>query len=352
MLRSAFFLTAMAVCANAQAVISIHSGVVHYFEGAVTLNGQPLEARLGKFASMADGSELRTAQGRAEVLLTPGVVLRLDQNSSLRMLSNAMADTRVELLAGSAMVDASQPVPGTALTLLHKDWQVRFQQAGLYRLDSEPARLWVRDGEAEVSGGSSAGAVLVERGMDLPLNATLASEPSVDAPRDQLDSWSNGRADSISADNAIAANIQDPGTQDPQAAYDPSLALANLGIADPGSVGFTQFPMLGLSPISPLYSSLYPYQPGFYSLYLPGYTYRPLFLMVTPLAVRGSSIYSPYLQVRPGGLSTLVAPRAPTSIIRPSPTTLPAYRPAPVPVGRPTVPAVRAAPAPRIGGRR
>src|SRR5580698_8724783 len=89
-----------AVCADAQAVISTRSGLVHYFEGAVYLSGQPLESRLGKFASMANGAELRTENGRAEVLLTPGVVLRLDQNSSLRMLSNSLEDTRVEMLTG------------------------------------------------------------------------------------------------------------------------------------------------------------------------------------------------------------------------------------------------------------
>ncbi len=72
------------------------------------------------------------------MLLTPGVVLRLDQNSSVRMLSNSLADTRVELLSGAAMLDAGEPVPGTQLTLLHKGRQIHFAQAGLYRLDSAP----------------------------------------------------------------------------------------------------------------------------------------------------------------------------------------------------------------------
>ncbi len=56
----AVLLASGAVCASAQAVISTRSGVVHYFEGAVFLSGQPLESRLGKFANMADGAELRT----------------------------------------------------------------------------------------------------------------------------------------------------------------------------------------------------------------------------------------------------------------------------------------------------
>src|SRR5271163_2603282 len=97
------FLTVLAVSASGQAVISTHSGVVHYFEGAVYLNDQPLEPRLGRFLSMPEGAELRTEEGRAEVLLTPGVFLRIDRNSAIRMVSSSLADSRVELLSGSAM---------------------------------------------------------------------------------------------------------------------------------------------------------------------------------------------------------------------------------------------------------
>lgn len=355
-LALAALLSSVAVCVNAQTVVSTHSGVVHYFEGAVYLSGRPIEARLGKFASMADGSELRTEQGRAEVLLTPGVVLRLDQNSSIRMLSNTLDDTRVELLAGSAMVDSGEPVPGTSLTLLQKDQQIRFTQAGLYRLDSAPPRLWVREGEAQVA-PSSGNPVSVERGMNLDLtNVSLAqgSVPSTDEPRDGLDNWSRGREDSISADNAIAANIQDPATADPQspAALDPALVAA--GLVYPAQTGFTQFPMLGLSSVSPVYSSLYPYQPGFYSIYLPGYTYRPLFLVVSPTMARNPGIYSPYSStVRPasGIGSSVVVPRTGTRVATPYSSGYYSVRPiAPV---RPVTPsAVRPSAAPRVGGVR
>jgi len=353
----AVLLASGGVCASAQAVISTRSGVVHYFEGAVYLSGQPLESRLGKFANMADGAELRTAQGRAEVLLTPGVLLRLDQNSSIRMLSNSLDDTRVELLTGSAMLDAGEPVPGTQLTLLHKGHQIHFTQAGLYRLDSAPPRLWVREGEAQVVAGAGANPVSIERGMNLPLeeeSLAQGSAPSTDEPRDGLENWSRGREDSVSADNAIAANIQDPATVDSQSApVDPALLAA--GLVYPQQPGFTQFPMLGLTPMSPLYSSLYPYQPGFYSLYLPGYTYRPAFLLVSPMAIRNPTLYSPYSQVRPVG-SSLVTPRV-GSVGLPYSSGYYSVRPATPavrqtsPVVRPSTP-VRTTPAPRVGGRR
>lgn len=356
-----------AVCASAQAVISTHSGVVHYFEGKVYLSGQPLQQRLGKFSSMADGAELRTEDGRAEVLLTPGAVLRVDHNSAIRMLSNSLDDTRVELLAGSAMLDAGAPAPDTSLTLIEQGHKITFREAGLYRLDSAPPRLEVREGEAEVAGGPLGNPVVVDRGTEMPLtNEALAqgSSASPDEPRDAFDIWSRGREDSISADNAIAANIQDPADVDSSASAgsaDPAMVAA--GLVYPQQPGFTQFPMIGLTPMSPLYSTMYPYQPGFFSPYLPGYTYQPAFLLVTPMAIRNSPHYSPYSATRPGGRigtsmippNGIVTPRIGGRISTPFPSTgYTPVRPAAPVIVRPAAPVVRpAAPmAPRVGGRR
>ena len=69
--------------AAAQSVVSTHSGLVYLFEGSVFLGGERLEQKFGKFPDMGEGRELRTEAGRAEVLLTPGAMLRLDQNSAM-----------------------------------------------------------------------------------------------------------------------------------------------------------------------------------------------------------------------------------------------------------------------------
>jgi hypothetical protein len=72
---------------------------------------------------------------------------------------------------------------------------------------------------------------------------------------------------------------------------------------------------------------LYPYQLGFYSLYLPGYTYRPLFLAM-PTVVRSPMVYAPrtgstYALPRPLG-SVYTAPTA----VRPLPSVRPMSAPA------------------------
>lgn len=325
---------ALAPRLSGQSVISTHSGVVHFFEGAVYLDDQRLEAHLGKFPTVAQGAELRTAIGRAEVLLTPGVFLRIGERSAVRMVSNDLADTQVEFQSGSVMVDSAEPNPDTSVTIVYKNWKVHAAQKGVYRIDSDPPRLWVLQGAAEVAAGGQP--VTVEQGMSVPFAEVLVPEPSSEPPADGLSDWAKGRGQSIVADNAITAQIdEDPATR------------------TPGVDGFIYYPMIGL----PIYGlglgSAYPSstfvtaQPGFSSIYLPGYTYQPILL---GLIGRGAMPYTPYTPLGPGRIGPLPGygagrigglPGAGTLVPLPRP---PVTRPSPVHGGAPR------GGAPHVGG--
>ncbi len=264
--RFARFVAAIVILAApgaAQSVISTHSGLIHFFEGQVYVGDQALEAHLGKFPSVPQGGELRTEDGRAEVLLTPGVFLRMGERSSIRMVENALADTQVELESGAIAIEAGPANLNTSVSLVYKSWRVHLVNQGVYRLDSDPPRLWVGQGKAEVFSQVGAAPVVVDKGMTLPFAAVLVPEQASEPVRDSLTNWSNGRNDSISADNAITAQLDE----------DPNSPMAGLS-------GFTYFPVLGvpsagLSSTSP-YGYYPPAQPGFNSIYLPGYNYLPL----------------------------------------------------------------------------
>jgi hypothetical protein len=296
----------LTVPAGAQSVISTHSGVIHFFEGAVYLSDQPLESHLGKFPSAPQGAELRTADGRAEVLLTPGVFLRMGEGSAIRMVATDLADTQVELRSGAVMVDSGEPNPGTSVTLIYKNWRVHFLQKGVYRMDADPPRLWVHQGQAEVFAGPGAPAVPVDGGMRLPLADTLAAERFSEESGDALAEWNNGRGQSIAADDAIMAQIDE----------DPA--------AQTGSDAFTYYPLLGLSSLgvaSSPYGALNPYQLGFNSIYLPGYTSVPFLLGIRGLGtarIGFPSLY-PRVGVVPRGGVIVPAPRVPVPVVRPAP---------------------------------
>jgi hypothetical protein len=316
---------ALATPVGAQSVISTRSGIVHFFEGSVYLGDQPLEPHLGKFPSLAQGATLRTEAGRAEVLLTPGVFLRMGERSAVLMVDNELADTQVELQTGSVILDSGEPNPDTSVTLIYKDWKIHPLQQGVYRIDSDPPRLWVRQGQAEVSAGAKGPPVLAESGMTMPLAGVLVPEQSNELSIDALSTWADGRNESISADNAITAQIDE----------DPASRTSGLD-------GFTYFPLLGVPSVglgpSTLYSSIYPYQPGFNSIYLPGYTYRPFIIGLVGPAYR-------YRTYQPGSPRPIGSARgvgayvpAPRPIVAPRPT-------GPRPAASPHIPA-------RAGGHR
>jgi|HubBroStandDraft_6_1064221.scaffolds.fasta_scaffold189035_2 hypothetical protein len=297
----------LAAVASAQSVISTHAGLIHFFQGAVFVNDHPLEAHLGKFTNVPQGAELRTEQGRAEVLLTPGVFLRVGENSAIRMAATELADTQVELVSGSAMVEAGEPNKDTAVTITYRNWKARFPQKGLFRIDSDPPRLWALRGSAEVAASDKGDPIKVEAGMYLPLAAVLVPEQSSLTPSDALSDWARGRSQSIVADNAITAQIDE----------DPPEFAAGLD-------NFVYFPMLGLMPslgssYSSLYSSVTPYQPGFSSIYLPGYNYQPIFVGIpTGIRVGGGYIPRP-IRIGTGTGIGIGTPRQPQQIPRPAP---------------------------------
>src|SRR5579863_3581855 len=140
---------AMAVStASSQTVISAKSGLIHYVEGRVYLGDQLIETKFGQFPDLKENAQLRTAEGRAEVLLTPGVFLRGGENSAIKMITNRLIDTRVELLSGSALVEADELLRDNGVSIVYKDYAVQLQKKGVYRFDSEPASVRVYEGEA------------------------------------------------------------------------------------------------------------------------------------------------------------------------------------------------------------
>lgn len=250
--------------AAGQSVISTYSGVVHFFEGSVYIGDHPLERQFGRFPEIPEGSELRTAQGRAEVLLTPGVILRIAENSAIRMLSIELSDTRVELLSGTGVLESTEAHPDNSVMLIYKTWQVRFRRPGVYRIDSEPARLRVNRGEMEVSADGKRTPVPIKAGETLPFADVLVPDQSTNEPMDAFGDWAMDRSQAVSMDNAIAGQIVD----------DPS-AMDNSGLP---VWGYTYFPQIGTPAAGADLWSPYGFSSWTpYSLYLPGYAYRGVY---------------------------------------------------------------------------
>ena len=188
----------------AQSVISTHSGLIYFFEGAAFIGDEQLEQKFGRFAYLAAGRQLRTERGRAEVLLTPDIILRVDENSAIRMLSDKISNTRVELLSGSAILK-SNGSSGIVSRLIYKNWELAGSRGCTYRIDSEPPRLRVYEGGVELAMAGRCESITVREHEAFP----LAGESATSVEEDGFWSWAMGRSETISRENAIGAAIKD-----------------------------------------------------------------------------------------------------------------------------------------------
>jgi hypothetical protein len=190
--------------ACAQYVISAHAGVVQYVEGRAYLNDQVVEPKFGQFPDIKENQEFRTEEGRAEILLTPGVFLRLGENSSIRMLSTRLTDTKVEVLSGSAMIECNDVPKDNSIQAIYKGNAMRFEKQGLYRIDTQPARLRVYEGEAVVT--DSSGQLTLRGGKETNLAGALLAESFDRKDQDALYSWSDRRAAYVAQANVVSAS--------------------------------------------------------------------------------------------------------------------------------------------------
>ncbi len=268
-----FALLMAARCAPAQDVVSAASGVVQYFEGAVVLDGKLIEHKAAVFPSLKNGSIIRTEKGRAELLLTPGVYLRVDENSSLRMASNSLADTRLELLDGTAILDNLNANSSDATVLIFRGSEVRFPKPGVYRVDYDLGELQVYSGEAEVAHHGVSSAVDPSHLYYFALELTTSKFG--DGAMDEFYDWARNRSDII-ADQNQRASAEQADAEDP----DPTGGLGIFGVpplySSPGYA--TPAPLLGSSIYGSGIDPYYLYPPTPYS----GFGFFPSILVLAP----------------------------------------------------------------------
>lgn len=189
--------------ARAQELISAKAGLVHYVEGRVVLDERPVQVKAGEFPQIPAGGSLATGRGRAEVLLAPGVFLRLAEFTEVRLLSDDVTDTRLQLADGSILLECADTVKGNRLAVSFRDAVVTIRSDGLYRLDAEPGELRVYDGRATVE--IAGRLVTLRKGRALALDSSLASRKFDVNRGDAFLRWSRRRAETIAMANLAAA---------------------------------------------------------------------------------------------------------------------------------------------------
>ena len=147
-------------------------GSLNYIEGQVAVNTELIDPTTMPPPQLRPGDSLSTQQGKAEMLLTPGVFLRIGDNSTVKMVSPGLANTVVEVDKGHAMVEVDDIYKQNDIRVIEGDANARLLKTGLYDFDLRQNQIRVFDGKAKVEVAGHQ--VTVKRGHDLNLSDTAS----------------------------------------------------------------------------------------------------------------------------------------------------------------------------------
>lgn len=201
----------LAGTAFAQNAISARAGMINVAEGDVFFSDgrsaapQRVEPKPNEILSMKEGQILRTEEGRAEVLLTPGAFLRMGESSAIQLHSNRLSSVKIELLEGSALIDVIELLSDNSVIVRLGEAEAELEKAGLYRFDAAPPRVRVYRGQAEARGQGWTQQVRQGRTLQLEGGQWAVKRFDPEKETDSLYRWSKRRSGYIAMANVSAA---------------------------------------------------------------------------------------------------------------------------------------------------
>jgi ferric-dicitrate binding protein FerR (iron transport regulator) len=180
------------LCTPAFGANPAHPGTLNYIEGAAYLNGKLLNEKDVGSVEMNAGEALSTMKGKAEILLTPGVFLRLDDDSAVKMISPDITRTQVELDRGRAAVEVDELHDQNDLEIVDAGVTTQLVKTGYYEFDASHPTAMVFKGKAAVEVGDGKYKV-VKNHHEFALAGGAKEKPAdfnVDRAEDDLYNWS------------------------------------------------------------------------------------------------------------------------------------------------------------------
>jgi hypothetical protein len=125
-------------------------GAVNYVEGQVMTGTQPIGPNSIGTVQLGPNQAITTQAGKAEILLTPGVFVRMDDQSTVTMVSPDLANTEVRLDKGRAMVEVVEIRKENRILVDMAGVNTRLTKTGLYEFDANQKQIRTFKGESEV----------------------------------------------------------------------------------------------------------------------------------------------------------------------------------------------------------
>ena len=253
-------------------------GTLNYVEGVVSIGFRTLDSKSIGSVELQAGQSLTTASGKAEILLTPGVFLRVAAHSSVKMISPGITDTEIGVEKGHAMIEVAELHPQNDISITQDGTTTKLLKTGLYDFNLNQGQLRVFDGKALVEAGGRE--VIVKGGREVALSANQSLKPEKFNKKSYAEGdlyrWSSLRSAYLAEANVDAAAIYATEGGGP---WGPGWWGADW-YWDPWFDAFTFIPGDGIfySPFGwGFYSPWWVYQAPFYGYGGYGYGYRPYY---------------------------------------------------------------------------
>jgi hypothetical protein len=205
-------LAAVSAIAFGQSGNQARPGTLNYIEGQASIEGRALSPKSVGNTTLEAGQVLATANGKAEILLTPGIFVRLGNDTTVQMISPDLTHTEIRLEQGHANVEVDQIYAQNTVLVDLKNGQTQLLKAGLYAFDANAAAVRVFDGKAAVYPGSDLLAnikpIEVKGGRQLALTGEPLKSQGFNkdqAAADPLYKWSSLRSEYLGEANLSLA---------------------------------------------------------------------------------------------------------------------------------------------------
>lgn len=132
---------------NAPMSNTAEPGTINYVEGAANLGRRQIGQHADGRVVLKAGQTLKTMDGRTEVLLTPGVYLRLGEHTAVKMISPSLTNTAVKLERGRISVEADLLYKENDIHILVDNRPVQIVETGFYEFNAANGTALVFDGK-------------------------------------------------------------------------------------------------------------------------------------------------------------------------------------------------------------